>query len=57
MSGGRLVIHTELKGVYQYFWYHGILKNSYRYSELTPEIPEQTDAYRFGIFKKYILNT
>jgi hypothetical protein len=51
MSGGRLVIHTELKGISQYFWYPGILKNSYKYSELTPEIPEQKEL------KKYILST
>jgi hypothetical protein len=51
MSGGRLVIHTEMKGISQYFWYHEILKNSYKHSELTPEIPEQTEL------KKYILNT
>jgi hypothetical protein len=49
MSGGRMAINTELKGISQYFWYHGILKNSYTFCGLILEIPEQKDAYKFEI--------
>jgi len=46
MSGGRLAIHTGQKGISQYFWYHGIPKNSYYYCGPSPELSEQVDAYK-----------